>query len=79
MGEIRTFRDDDILKPLLDAIPKKKRSRIYRRALYDYFFKGEDKSMSEDDDSYIANETKVEIDATKKVEKIEMNFNMFDD
>jgi len=54
MGKIRTFRDDEILEPLLDAIPgNRKRSKIIRRALYDYFFKGENKVMIEDEENYI--------------------------
>ncbi|OHD22837.1 MAG: hypothetical protein A2Y34_04415 [Spirochaetes bacterium GWC1_27_15] len=78
MGEIRTFRDDDVLKPLLDAIPKKKRSKVVRRALYDYFFKGKDKVMVEDEEFYIETDKEIKIDIGK-AEKVEVNFDMFDD
>lgn len=74
MGEIRTFRDDDVLKPLLDAIPKRKMGRLVRRALYDYFFKGKDKVMVEDEEVYIEAEREIKIDVVT-----EINFNMFDD
>lgn len=60
MGEIRTFRDDDVLKPLLDAIPKRKMGRVVRRALYNYFFKGKDKVMMEDEEVYIEKEIKID-------------------
>jgi len=78
MGEIRTFRDDDVLKPFLDAISKRKRSRVIRRALYNYFFKGEDKVMvdEEDEKSYIKMIVKKEV----VVEPVkEISFNMFED
>lgn len=77
MGEIRTFRDDDVLKPLLDAVPKNKRSKVVRRALYDYFFKGKDKVMVEDEEVYIETEREIKID--EDVEKVEIKFDMFED
>jgi len=81
MGEIRNFRDDRILKPFLDAIPKNKRSKVIRRALYNYFFKGEDKIMLEDEEeSYnmVGNVgVEEEQEGIKPVKEI--NFNMFDD
>jgi len=76
MGEFRAFRDDNVLKPLLDAIPKKKMSKVIRRALYDYFFKGKDIVMAEDEDSYIEEIKQVEI----KIEPVrEIKFDMFED
>ena len=81
MGEIRNFRGDRILKPFLDAIPKNKRSKVIRRALYNYFFKGEDKIMLEDEEeSYnmVGNVgVEEEQEGIKPVKEI--NFNMFDD
>ena len=84
MGEIRNFRDDRILKPFLDAIPKNRRSKVIRRALYDYFFKGEDKVMLEDEEeSYINGFTKLNEIGTEDKSGAkpvkEINFNMFDD
>ena len=69
----RAFRDDEVLKPLLDAIPNKKMSKVIRRALYDYFFKGKDIVMAEDEDYYIE-EIKVKIEPVK-----EIKFDMFED
>jgi len=83
MGEIRTFRDDEILKPFLDAIPKRKISKVVRRALYDYFFKDQDKVMLEDEESYYIDDIKqnvVKVEEVKTPEPVrEINFNMFDD
>lgn len=81
MGEIRVFRDDDVLKPLLDAIPKKKRSKIIRRALYNYFFKGENKMTVEDEEDYINNQFEIiqETDSTTVNIISEIKFDMFDD
>jgi len=84
MGEIRNFRDDAILKPLLDAIPKNKRSKVIRRALYNYFFEGENKVMLEDEEeSYINGFTKLNEIGTEDKSGAkpvkEINFNMFDD
>lgn len=81
MGEIRTFRDDDILKPLLDAIPKKKRSKIVRRALYNYFFKGENKMIVEIEEGYIDNHYEIleEEKPTTTNTIREIKFDMFDD
>ena len=80
MGEIRNFRDDAILKPLLDAIPKNKRSKVIRRALYNYFFEGENKVMLEDEEeSYINGFIKGTEDKLEAKPIKEINFNMFDD
>ena len=84
MGEIRNFRDDRILKPFLDAIPKNRRSKVIRRALYDYFFKGEDKVMLEDEEEiYIdvfVKKDDIRMEERSKTKPVkEINFNMFDD
>jgi len=84
MGEIRNFRDDRILKPFLDAIPKNRRSKVIRRALYDYFFKGEDKVMLEDEEEiYIdvfVKKDEIRMEERSKTKPVkEINFNMFDD
>jgi|GEM_PF-7021297 len=76
MGEIRTFRDDDVLKPLLDTIPRRKMGKIIRRALYDYFFKGKDIVMAEDEDCYIE---VVEVEEVKIKPVKEIKFDMFED
>jgi len=71
---IRTFRDDEVLKPLLDALPK--RSKVIRRALYDYFFKGKDIAMVEDENVYIEAIKEIEV----KIEPVnEIKFDMFED
>jgi len=81
MGEIRNFRDDSVLKPLLDAIPRNKRSKIIRRALYDYFFKDECKTMLEDEEIQIGTIRQDTIDVKEVHSKPvkEINFGMFDD
>ena len=84
MGEIRNFRDDRILKPFLDAIPKNRRSKVIRRALYNYFFEGENKVMLEDEEEiYIdvfVKKDEIRMEERSKTKPVkEINFNMFDD
>ena len=78
MGDIRCFRDDSILKPLLDPYKeKRKESEIIRKALYEYFFK--------DTQNEIPIQIIQPIQHIVKKEKIilppvkEFNFDMFDE
>lgn len=38
MGEVRCFRDDDVLKPKLDALSRGELSLLVRGLLHGYFF-----------------------------------------
>lgn len=53
MGNVRSFRDDDVLKPKLDALKRNELSRIIRDLLYGYFF-GEQKPIMYYPQSFIS-------------------------
>lgn len=76
MGRVRTYRDDDILKPFLDALPKRKESEIVRKALYDYFFKGNQYETTYSQPIQIPTIPKPDINLPLVKE---FNFDMFDD
>jgi hypothetical protein len=38
MGQVRCFRDDDLLKPKLDALENRELSKLIRGLLYSHFF-----------------------------------------
>jgi hypothetical protein len=82
MGKIRTFRDDDVLEPLLDKVPERKMGKVIRRALYNYFFY-RSKVMLEDEysiENMEINKEKENIEIEEKINSVkEINFDMFED
>lgn len=78
MGRVRTYRDDDILKPLLDSLPRRKESEIVRKALYDYFFKGNQNEITYSQPIQIPTIPISKPDINLPPAK-EFNFEMFDD
>lgn len=75
MGKIRSYRDDDILKPLLDSLPKRKQGEITRKALYDYFYKRNKQTIEKE---ISAQSIPIKTEDIKLAPVKEFKFDMFD-